>query len=322
MGDLGVAIHGAEAEVVSSGLDIPSYLAACDEAAEAAQAVRGDSVWAASAFQGLPWMEAICGCGVFRSGASLWAGAPEGEIEEHLARWESSPWLMLLRETTSALSSHAGTRYPVGLPVLRGPADVAAAMLSPAIFYMDMYDHPDRLQGLLERISAICLEVYRQTMALLPASERGFAQASRQVWAPERCIETQEDAAANISPSHYRKFIHPLDKQLWKIAPYVFRHFHSAALQHLAVALAEAQLRAVEITVDDGGPPLSLVKDRIADVQKAGKPVIVHGTLGAEDMAYLVGHLEPAGLYIAARAWSATSANSLLAKLESLIDEK
>jgi hypothetical protein len=265
-------------------------------------------------------MEAICGCGVFRSGASLWAEAPEAEIEGHLAKWESSPWFLLLKEATSALTGHAENRYPVGLPVLRGPADVAAAVLSPAVFYIDLYDHPDRLQALLHRITDICLEVYRQTMALLPASAQGFAQASRQVWAPELCVETQEDAAANISPDHYQKFIHLLDKQFWSVAPYVFRHFHSSALQHLDVVLTEPDLRAVEITIDDGGSPLSVIKDRIAKVQEAGKPVIVHGTLGAEEMAYLVSSLESTGLYIAARAHSAASANDLLAELEALID--
>ena len=40
----------------------------------------------------------------------------------------------------------------------------------------------------------------------------------------------------------------------------------------------------------------------------AGKPVIVHGTLDAEEMAYFVSSLESTGLYIAARAHSAASA--------------
>ena len=71
MRDLSIAIQGANGEVTPFSLSIQSYLAACDEAAKEAEGIRGHSVWAVSPFQGLPWMEAICGCTVFCSGARV-----------------------------------------------------------------------------------------------------------------------------------------------------------------------------------------------------------------------------------------------------------
>ena len=112
MGDLSIAIQGVDGEVTPFSLSIQSYLAVCDEAAKKVEGIRGHRVWAVSPFQGLPWMEAICGSTVFCSGASLWADTPEGEIEEHLASWETSSWFSLLKDSTAALADHAGARYP------------------------------------------------------------------------------------------------------------------------------------------------------------------------------------------------------------------
>jgi hypothetical protein len=189
-------------------------------------------------------------------------------------------------------------------------------MRGSSAFCLDFYDSPGRLQVWLSSCNVIYLEVLRETLAALSAFGHGTVQASRQVWAPDLCLETQQDAAALISSDHYWAFILPLDRQGWGLAPYAFRHLHSTALHHLDYLLLERELRAVEITLDDGGPPLSSIVERAADVQAAGKPLIMHGTLSPENIGALVGELSPVGLYIAARARSAAEASCLLASVE------
>lgn len=333
---LGAAVRRTEGQVLPGDLDGKVYLAASDAVWDEARGVAGDAVRAAAPFQGFPWTEAICGCPVYCSEGNFWAGQPEGSIEELISTWKESSWLALLKSSAAGLARHAGGRYPVGLPVLRGPADVISAMLSPQAFCLSLYDEPERLHCLLQQCTVVCREVYRQVLVLLgpsdeggPVGERqakgyafarfsaeGYSQASRQVWAPGPCIETQQDAAANISPQHYQEFLLSLDRQFWDLAPYVFRHLHSSAAHNLEILLAEAGLPAIEITVDDGGPRIEVVTGQVAAVQDAGKPVVVHGTLSADDVLYMVGHLAPTGLYIAARARSAAAANALLQNVE------
>ena len=306
------ALPSGESRLAPKDLNLEAYMAACDQAWEETRHLRGDAIWAAAPFQGLPWMEAICGCGIVHSGGSLWAEPITQEPEVHLAHWRKSPWLAQLLIATSALAEHGRGRYPVGLPVLRGPADIVSAMRRPANFCLDFYDAPGRLRIWLSSCKAIYEEVVEAVLAVLAPFNDGCAQVSRQVWAPGACLETQEDAASLISPQHYRKFILPLERELWRLAAYAFRHVHSNAMHQLDDLLSEPALRAVEITLDDVGPPLVKVAQRIAQVQAAGKPVIVHGTMNAQGMAELVQHLSPVGLYIAARTKSASAGNRLL----------
>jgi hypothetical protein len=310
--DLSAALGGAEGRISPAVLDIEAYLEMCDRVWKEAREMGGDAVWAAAAFQGLPWMEAICGCRVFGAGGSLWAEPVKGAPEAHLATWQENPWYALLLEVTRALAVHAGGRYPVALPVQRGPADILSAMRGSSAFCLDFYDAPERLQAWLSSCNTVYLEVVRETLTVLSSFGQGSVQASRQVWAPGLCLETQQDAAALISPDHYRAFILPLDRQGWGLAPYAFRHLHSTALHYLDNLLLEPELRAVEITLDDGGPPLALVAERVAEVQWAGKPVILHGTLSPDEIVRLAHDLSPIGLYIATRASSAAEATRLL----------
>jgi hypothetical protein len=90
-----------------------------------------------------------------------------------------------------------------------------------------------------------------------------------------------------------------------RFTPSLFRHLHSNALQHLDILIAEKELPAFEITVDDGGPGVAVIAEAGEKVQQAGKPLIIHGTLTSEETITLCRALDPYGLYIASRAYSA-----------------
>ena len=317
-----VAVCGKEGVILPTHLDMRAYLDTCDSVAAEARTINSDSVWAASAFQGLPWMEAILGCSVHYAGGTFWAEPPSTPIEEIIADWRSSPWLTSLIEMTKTLATHADGQYPVSTPVLRGPADIVAALRSSSVFCMDCYDAPEQLQLWLAECANAYREVVRALIAVLSHHSQGNVQASRQVWAPDLCFETQEDAAALISPAHYRKFILPRDRELWELAPYTFHHLHSTALHYLTDLLSESRLRAIEITLDEGGPPLSTIMDKVRQVQAAGRPVILHGALTAEDMAMLARSLPSAGLYIAARVNTAGEANDVMSAVTKELDRE
>ena len=326
---IGVAIEGPGLGILSaehSGelradrLDPESHAGACDAFWREVEGAGGDSVWAASAFQGLPWTEAICGCQIRPSGDSYWADRPRSRLDVCLDSWRDSPWLAMLKETTRTLAARQNRTYPVGIPVLRGPADVLSALMGPQAFALAAYDDPMVLAGLMDRCTEVCREVYTELLDLLDSFDEGFVQASRQVWAPGPCIETQQDAASILSIAHYRQFIRSSDEELTGIAPYQYRHLHSGALQHLRDVLELPGLAAVQITIDEAGPPLEAVGEAIRTVQAAGKPAIVHGSIGPAGMAKLVSSLSPVGLYIAARARSRSAAASLLREAAALID--
>lgn len=233
--------------------DIPveSFLADCDRQHDILQRVDDDYPFVASPFVYVPWVEAIMGCGVEASLSGIWA---ERCLYDSAA-WQlqrpgrENQWRSKLREMMIALVRHANGRYPVSTTMMRGPADVFAAMRGASDMAMDFLDRPEAVRAALEMIADVWIEVAKEQSALIPESSSGYMDGDRglRFWSPERATWLQEDAMAFLSPSIYRECVLPVDRRTAHEAGSAAFHMHDTATWAIDDLLTVHDLRVIEL---------------------------------------------------------------------------
>jgi hypothetical protein len=119
-----------------------------------------------------------------------------------------------------------------------------------------------------------------------------------QLWAPGPIIRMQEDASGLYSPALYRQFLQPLDRYLAGRYAYSFIHLHSTSMFILDAFLEIEELKCFEINNDAIGPPLAEMLPYFQMVQKAGRSLLIRGSLTSDDARLLIDGLDPRGLYL------------------------
>ncbi len=262
-----------------------------------------DFFYVGSAYWGLPWMEAILGCPVFAGPETAWAKpclASPPETARLNADLDGNPWFECLLAFTQDLIGLAAGRFPVCPPLLRGPGDLASALLGGAEFALGFMDCPAAMRALLEHCAALRLEVVRRLQALIPAWRGAFAAGGypSKIWSRRRAAYNQEDCAALLSPALFREFLLPLDRRMARAAEIAFIHLHSACLYPADILLADDAYRVLEINLDHAGPALKTLLPGFRKIQAANRPLLLWGRLGAEDWRRLKGELDPRGLSV------------------------
>jgi hypothetical protein len=273
----------------------------------------GDEIHAACAFYGVPWLEAILGCPVEIRGGSMWA-------ERYLDDWEKldeiqfqddNAWFLKLIELTEETQKYFDGRIPVGLPLLRGPADIAAALRGTDQFCMDLITEPDNVMRLLD----ICADTYIQVVKALetsfPTWMGGYLEPIRHTWAPGFTVETQVDVASLISPKHYHQYIRLRDAKVLGAFEYCYLHLHASSLHILDDVLSIDTLAALELSLDVGGPK---AHEFIGQYKKilSQTPLILQGVLTAQEIIELCTLLPSEGLFILALADTPEEGNKIL----------
>lgn len=278
-------------------LYIDAYMADYDRIYQQHAACPGDLVWSASAFWGVPWMEAAVGCSVeadhttgsSRShpvAADAWPTIPEYSPD--------IPWVARCLEMVRAVSDHAAGRYPVGVSLMRGVSDVLAALLGLDRTIFTMLDRPARIHELAERITNFWIAFGHAQLDASPRYEEGYGSFLYNLWAPGRCIWLQEDAAALLSPPLFKEFILPYDRRIAEAFDYCFLHMHPARyIPHQP--LLDSELAVLELHIDAGGPSAHDLLPVYREIL-AQKPLLVWGDIGQEDLAVFANDLAPKGL--------------------------
>jgi hypothetical protein len=281
----------------------------------------GDQIYVASACRGVPWLEAILGCEIKAGSDSMWA-------RPHLNDWAkldtirfdpNNPWFVRLLAVTEKVVEYSAGRFPVGMPLLRGPGDVATALRGVDNFCMDVVTEPDRLGALLD----VCADTYIQvTRALIQKCTHwggGYFEQIRHLWAPGYCCQTQADISSLLSPNHYRQLLLPRDARVLNTYDYCFIHLHSSSRHILDDVLSIDPLAAVQISADVGGPgPLELVGDYEKVLARTCLIIQVDGKESSPaDIVQLCRRLPSEGFYILVRADSLEEGNRFLQEVSS-----
>jgi hypothetical protein len=262
-----------------------------------------DFFYVGSAYWGIPWLEAILGCPVSVAAANCRAEAFLSDPADFVggdADLDADPWFAALLRFNEELVRFADGRFPVCPPLLRGPGDVASAMLGGMDFVTGLIDWPDAMKKLLDHVARARLAVLNRLHAILPAWHETHAAGGypSRVWCRRTVAYYQEDSAALLNPRLFREFLLPLARAACQSAEVHFIHLHSACLYPLEMLLEENFFDVLQINIDHSGvaPPLAALIPALQRVQAARRPLLLWGEFTPDDWQLVRRELNPAGL--------------------------
>ncbi len=285
----------------------------------------GDLIETAYPFLALPWMEAIMGCPIHVSLVTYSIGsAPFLEDLSDLNEFEAhaidldNPWRCKLLEYQRLLCETFGDSRPVGLPVMRGPIDLAVAILGGERTVFEIIDHPREMEHFLHICAQVWIQTARAQLEVIPPFQGGYFNY-RQLYFAGPTPMLQEDNVSLLSPSLYREFLLPQDQYILGELPGTSFHTHSSSA-HLLLedVLGLDSLRMIDSCWDlpPFGPPVERLLPSYHRVQEAGKSlyIVAVGCPEERDLQLLT-ELDPKGLCIFFEAVDSTAGHRIAERL-------
>ena len=265
----------------------------------------GDQFVTVTPYTRVPWVEAILGCPVR---ATIQGGSMR--TRSFVADWDAwhardgrlhEGWFDALKQLTVMLAERGAGRYAVAQTLMRGPSDLAEAILGPELMCLSMYDHPRALRGFLETVTEAFVTILNAQLERIPRVQGGYVNPFG-IWAPGTVVRTQCDASAFLSPAQYKEWFLPYDERISEAVGYATIHLHSGSLHTVPALLEVERPQAIQVTLDpepSAPPTLSLIPTfrRILEA----KPVIIDGPLTAEEVHVLEQELPVDGRCVLAR---------------------
>jgi DNA-binding FadR family transcriptional regulator len=274
---------------------LPDYERMFREAEELGQ----DGFWTGEPFTGIPWMEAILGCPIRAGRESFtsrpWLSSPAEALEK--VRFDpQNPWLGKYLEFTTTLVQQSRGRYPVGMPIMRGPTDILGALLGQKEMVMAlMKTDPQAMHRLIERVTRAFLAVIEAQRRLTPPFYGGWALGFYHVWAPGTAIWFQDDLSAILSPKLYRQFFLDSARLILAGHDHTAVHLHPSSFFILDELLTLENLKVVEVNKDISGPGVKEMLPVLAKIMQT-RGVILWGDLTIEDLELVKQNLPCRGL--------------------------
>jgi hypothetical protein len=292
-----------DATLVPCMLDIERLVG--DQRAPGPLEFTGDAICVRSPYVRVPWVEAILGCPIQTTikGGSMRTQAFIADWRE----WETSAphrdnaWLHLLEQLTRLLAARSGGRYAVAQTLMRGPTDLAEAVLGPQLMCLSMFDNRRELRRFLEEVTDTFIEILRIQLDHIPKIQGGYVN-SFGTWAAGTVARTQCDASVLLSPDQYAKWFLPYDQRICRSVDFSIIHLHSCSLHVVDTLLKVDYPKAIQITLETGPtvPSLTEMLPTFARIL-ACKPLLLDGPLTGAQVDYLQNELPGNGLYIRAR---------------------
>lgn len=298
----GVARWQVGTEITPAQVSLAQFLPDYQNLYELHERLNDDFFYVGSAYPGLPWMEALMGCRVFAAETSAWSEPflfDYAQLDD-LPPVRQSAWFNTLIEMTTGLVEWAAERFPVNAPLLRGPADIAAAMRGGDRFALDFYDHPAEVERLLALCAQARQEVLQAIHAIVKPFYGGYTAGGypSKLWTPGKtCLYNQDDAAAILSPRLFEKFLLPLENSIARQAEVAYLHLHSSCLYPVDILLRDSAYAVLQVNYDHAGAGPRL-PDILPTLKKiiAQRPLILWGEFTLDEMALVAQTLGSRGL--------------------------
>jgi hypothetical protein len=288
---------------------------------------RHELVEVAYPFVNIPWMEGIMGCPIrvtlssYSIGSEPFLGSLKDlDAVEKAALDPDNPWLLKLLDFQRFLVRSFGQERPVGVPVLRGPIDLACAMLGGANAVFAMSDFPEEMERLLRICADAWLHTAKALIAIVPPFEGGYFNY-RLIWMPEPAPVMQEDNASLLSPALYRRFVLPEDERILAQFAYPIFHTHTGGMHvMLNDLIASPFVKALDSCWDPPpfGPPVEKLIPAYQRIQDAGKSlyIVAVGVPSERDLLLLQRELSPRGLCVFFEAQDDAAAERIATQME------
>lgn len=300
-----------------------AYAEDCERLFAIHEACGGDSIWSASAFWGIPWMEAIIGCPIYanHAGGSIYSEVPPsfsgaGDIPDFS---DDNPWVKKAREFITVIAKKSAGRYPIGTTRMRGISDLLSAVYGGEQFVFRMMDEPEGTKAVCARLTDLWIAFGKMQLSLIPEFRGGVGSFYYNIWAPAGTIWHQEDAAALLSPDLFDEFIRPCDERMVKAFSGCIMHEHPTGYMPYR-AYMDMGMTALELHIDDGGPSAEKLRP-VHEAILAKKPLIIWGHIGDEDMRAILS-LPHSGLAVIQWVKDAEDAGSVLDRYRQLIQRR
>jgi len=304
-----------DGQIYPDSIDIPAFLACCDEQYSAWDWATGDLFWSAAPLWGLPWVSAILGQPLYASSETIWTEPVLKNYDKlnELCNLENNLWLDALLNLGSRLAEHVQGRYPLGAISSAAPLVLLTDMRGITEFGLHLYDPPQELEKALAKITDVYLNVFQRYFNCIPKWHGGYGSGTRFMWAPGLLVEYDEDSSYILSPEFQQKFVMPLHRRIIDSFNFAYLHLHSSQLHTFDTLLADDRLKYFELTPDVGCD----ISELIPSIQRIReqKCVIVHGYLTAEDFDLIIESMPPEGLCIISRVSGPEQANLLQDKI-------
>lgn len=265
----------------------------------------GDRFHTRSPYARVPWVEAVLGTPIR---ATIQGGSMRTQaFIKSWAEWEcqsthhDGAWFDALLRLAELLVARSGGRYAVAQTLMRGPCDLAEAVLGPELLCFSMFDHPDALRRFLDEAVDKFIEILHAQLARIAPVAGGFISPFG-LWAPGTVVRTQCDATAFLSADHYREWFLPYDVRICEAVDYSIIHLHSVSLHTVDALLSVERPHAIQVTLETS-PPGPTLEEMVPTFRKilGVKPLLLEGPLTEEELSRLRDVLPNDGLAINAR---------------------
>jgi hypothetical protein len=260
----------------------------------------GDFIWSASAFWGVPWVEAALGCPLH---ADLTTGSitsrPPAKFrgpEDVPAFDPHHPWVEKMAACLDSLAATSQGQWPIGTTRMRGVSDLLSALYGGEHFLFAMMERPDEVHETCRRLTDFWIQLGRFQLQRIPLFHGGVGSFYYHMWAPQGTVWHQEDAVALLSPRLFNEFIQPCDQQIAQAFEHCILHLHPTGFVPLDAYL-DMNLTAIELHVDQGGLPAEKLWDKHQRIL-ARKPLLIWGQLTRQDLDWIFSQLPPQGLAV------------------------
>ncbi len=286
--------------LVPEDFTIGPYLDDCDRLSALHEACGGDFIWSASAFWGIPWLEAALGCPVFADHAtgSIHAGLPASFSgpESVPAFDDGSPWMRLASEFLDCMAGRGRGRWPVGTTRMRGIADLLSALYGGTEFILAMIERPGEVKEVCRKLTEFWIAFGKFQLARIPLFHGGVGSFYYNLWTPPGTVWHQEDAAALLSPAFYDEFIREHDDHIARAFDGCIMHQHPTKFVPTDFYLRMPFL-ALELHIDEGGPRAEALHQAHLRILEA-KPLVIWGDIPGPDLDWIFRKLPSAGLAV------------------------
>jgi hypothetical protein len=257
----------------------------------------------AAPYARVPWVEAILGTPIRATiqGGSMRTLAFINHWEDwgRTAVHRDTAWFDLLKRMTELLVERCGGRYAVTQTLMRGPSDLAEAVLGPKLMCFSMYDDPRSLSGFLDEATEAFVEILQAQLTRIAPLRGGYITPFG-IWAPGTVVRTQCDATAFLSGDQYAEWFLPYDVRICEAVDYSIIHLHSCSLHTVDALLAVERPHAIQVTLEDPGPSLEEMLPAFDRILRA-KPLLLEGRLSEDQIMRLLDELPSGGLAITVR---------------------
>jgi len=284
-----------EGEITPADIDCEAFREDYEKLFENHRELDIDVPWAGFPLLVVPWVESITGCPLYHKGGNFRAEHWLDTYERLDELTINQDWLDKLVGFTRWLVELSGGRFPVALCLMRGPADLLAALRGAERSVYDLIDHPEQVGRALQTLTDIWIQVAHAQLEHIPTFAGGYCFGVQNLWSPTPGGWFQDDAIAYWSPRYYRRHVISSETRLAHSMEATGIHLHPASLFTVDDLIEIPDLDVIEINLDDVGPRIPDMIPRFRQILE-NKPLFVWGAFTREDLVVMKENLPIGGL--------------------------